>query len=502
MKFCRNCGQEINEDIKFCPKCGTQQKESRKRSTISNNKTNLIIISVIIIVISSSGLLFWQKDHLLGLFTSDGSKIETDTAIKSKQSVFPFKNGDRMGLMNDEFEIIQEEIGTFVTKFNKHGVAVVYDYDEDNQSAFIINEKGEVLSRKYSSLGTTEVQSKNGILDFQTADSNVGLINSKGEVVKEASPIQINPFNSKQIATFYSKSREKEGVISENGDILVEPMYDTITIIDENKFAVKHDSEDRGYQIINAKGEKKSEDILGTSLYEFTNGDFVLENLNGKYSVLDNKLNVVIDSLFNSFPYYASKDGQYFVVYDEDSKEYMLYDRTGKELVPHGYTSLGLPDNNGNIPYMINKEYGLVNLKGEYIFQDYSSSSDSSQSFNRIGQTDLYVLKIDGKATYYNKKGEKIFTNDSYNDTGSMYPIDYVSLYSNGDSEDESFTVMDQVGNILSENAVFVTDDENRIIVQEDDQYVRFFSKKDGSEIRSEWLEFDPIYLEATSNEE
>ena len=36
--FCKNCGKELTEDIKFCPNCGTPQVEQIQENTKPENK--------------------------------------------------------------------------------------------------------------------------------------------------------------------------------------------------------------------------------------------------------------------------------------------------------------------------------------------------------------------------------------------------------------------------------------------------------------------------------
>ncbi|EOT29187.1 zinc ribbon domain-containing protein [Enterococcus saccharolyticus] len=515
MKFCGNCGTELNQGVKFCPKCGTKQEESEtnhssqpveqvRTQVQTNSKSKVVIVSIIAVVLLIGGFVFLKKDVLFNMSASNSSKAKATKIDQVKQNVMPFKNGDYVGLMNDKFEIVQETVGRNVTKFNKHGVAIAYNYGEEGTSVFLIDEKGDIISDEYSSIGTFSVnggtnsieslQSENGVFDFTNDDSDTGLINSKGEVVREASPIHIYPFSGKKVTSFYNTSREKMGVLSENGETIIEPIYDQIVIVNENTFVVKTSHESRQFQVINAKGEEIQEDISGTGFYNLASGDFAIQNLNGKYSVLDAKLNVVIDNVFQAIPI-ASEDGKYFVVFNDDNGEEMLYNRSGEEIVSNGYTNLSLPDKDGYLTYMINNEFGVMDLEGNYLFQDNAPSSSTYNYFNRLGETEVYLLQTEDETFLYNQEGEELLRRESYG--GSQdYPRDYILIATSSDSETTVFTVFDRFGHLLSEHAVFVTATDEYILVQEDDQYIRLFSKKDGSEIKGDWLEFDAAYVE------
>ncbi|MGX7196176.1 zinc-ribbon domain-containing protein [Enterococcus olivae] len=513
MKFCGNCGNELKNEVRFCPKCGAeQQKNHTEEQAVVDKEPNqqslpkvkkkafnpsvLAIIAVLIVVVG--GVVFWQRENIFGSSVSKATTARQ--ALKVEQKVFPFRNGNRMGLTNDKFEIIRDDVGSSLSKFNKKGVAVAYDW-EGSSSAYLINEQGEQISSEFYSigtfqmqhalLGTTELQSENGVMDFQDEEFNTGLIDSNGEIVKEASPITISPFYGGKLAVFYNNSRDKSGVISDSGEIVVEPIYDQITIIDDNQFVVKRQYEDSSYKVINKKGDELRDPITGDYFYALESGDYVLESLNGKYSILDQKLNVLLENLFSSTPT-SSADGKYFLAYDEYADGYMLYDRSGEQLLSNYYSSLGFPNAAGNMTYMMNREYGLINLNEEYIYQDYIANDGGYGSFNQIPDTDVYVLGTSEGVAYLDSEGNSLI--DEWGIPSQETYVDgYIPVYRNDASFDEGMTLLSLDGQLLSDSAIFAFNTGETIVIQENDQYMRIFSTKDYSEKDGEWLDFEPL---------
>lgn len=529
MKFCENCGNQLKDNAKFCSKCGTKQKELSEEvdsavekdtrdsasGTIevqeklvsedvpkSGKKATRFLLVFVLLLVAAGGILFWQKDNIFGNSNFSSSKSKQEKIAAVKQTVMPFKNGDQIGLMNDKFEIIKENIGTGMTKFNKEGAAIVYDWEDDN-GTYLMNESGEKFSDGFDSLGTfgygdfdysqlINLQSKNGVLDFTNEEYDSGLINSKGEIVREALPGFIYPFQGKDVTTFYDQSREKEGVISDSGETIIEAIYSQIIIIDADRFAVKRSYDDSSYKIINRKGEESGDTLSGDYLYQLPSGDFVITGMNGKSSILDERLNMVIESGFSSSPQ-ITKNGKYMVASNSDYDKYMIYDRKGTPLFNQDYTYLGLPNEQGYLPYMINKEYGLINLKEEIIYQNFVSTDSEYVNMYRLNDNNVYVVSYSEKTKFLDHELNTIFES-TYLD-GNGYD-GYVVIYpENYYGEGNGFIVTDRDGNMLSDSATFVWDLGDRLMIQEE-KYVRLLSKKDYKEINAATLEFEPMDID------
>ena len=49
--FCRNCGNEISEQVKFCPKCGAAVSVEENRAVPKKRKGKKILIAVIVVLV-------------------------------------------------------------------------------------------------------------------------------------------------------------------------------------------------------------------------------------------------------------------------------------------------------------------------------------------------------------------------------------------------------------------------------------------------------------------
>lgn len=544
VKYCTNCGNSISSDSKFCSSCGAEQKEQeleqekkkvkskqeqaeahsekeiaeksdpslqknnenrsrlKPKSTTKGSKSKSVLIFALIILIALGAVAFWQRDRLLAL-VSGSESVNADERFPAEQSVFPFVNGDQVGLVNKDLEIINENIGTEVSLFNNYGVAYVIDRDVENYDYqnYLIDTEGDMVTQESSSFydqaeQAARSQSKNGVFSFLVDDMQ-GLTNSNGEIVRSPSYIRIDEFNGREVTTFRDLNREKRGVISESGETIIDALYDTIYILDEDLLAAKRQADDPLFLIINSDEEEVREGISGEFIQSVPSGDYILRGFGSRYSLLDNEFNVVLDSAFSSEPD-ISDDGNYIRIeeYREDKYVSSLFNRNSEELFVHSYSSLGLPDENGVMPYTINREYGLINLDEEIIFSKIATD-DSSLTFYKLPETELYFFFDGHEQVLYNNQGETVYTSEILTQIEPLHNGDFIKIFKNRNQYGEVFwDVIDTSGTLIAAGVRSVFDTGDSLFIQEHDNFARLLSKTDGSEIISKQLEFEPVIVD------
>lgn len=156
--FCKNCGNEIKEGVKFCGKCGTPQSASSS-NLVSNINPNfetayqnstakkkihpLSMIVLIVLSVMTISLIIWLIPHLKGDLSGKGNNDDgTDfsffnNSANQKASIVlnDISFDSSIGSITYEFEnISNKDIAciTFETYFyDRMGGALVTDYGDD-----------------------------------------------------------------------------------------------------------------------------------------------------------------------------------------------------------------------------------------------------------------------------------------------------------------------------------------------------------------------------------
>lgn len=541
MSFCRNCGIKLGDDVKFCPKCGTQIagkdatqlndfEEQEKRTSIvktqaanetktekesTNKSKNRIpvavytIAAIAVLGVSAFGIYTLLQNK--GVVASNGDSVVSKLANKSKAEkkiVFSYKTGAEYGLMTSDLEIVDESLGSFIYDFSDKGVAVFHKEDSSgNLKAGLINTKGEVVKEPFANgiggLGqnsfssTSSLASKNGTFDFYIADydsnkSTYGLIDSKGEIIYQLENKEncfIFPFFGRRITTIAIDG--KTGVISETGEMLIEPVYSSITVVSDEVVSVLANESDTMADIINVNGEVIQEDASkGTMEFSHTNPEYITFSArNGKYGIMNLKLKVVLEPFASNNPS-ISEDGKY-VVFQNSDESYALIDMSGKVILDDDYKSMTLPNSQGIISVQTKQgNFELIDIKSKKVFLSVGDVA----SLYPISGTNLFE-KIDLKALesiVLGPKGSEL--KEDYKLGINNRPVcdgylEYVNLESKG-SGDYFYSVLDKNGKLLSNNAVYTNDLGNgQLFIQEKDGNVKVVEKDTGKIIKEKNLE-------------
>ncbi|MEG0285204.1 MULTISPECIES: zinc ribbon domain-containing protein [Vagococcus] len=512
MVKCHNCGAPILEEAKFCSKCGAPKsveeviveieepvKQSIKPAKSTKkflNKKTVILAGILVL---GAGIGFGAKK---GIFSSNsGASMEQKSKKESKQKAkqpISFKNGNGFGLMDQNLNIINEDIGQSPVVFNEFNVGVAFQDGE----ATMINTKGDkIIDDSYGSIGQfnspkmgiyemIRMQSKNGTMDFTITDESSddykllsGLIDVKGNVVLEASERMISPFYGKTMTTFYKNS--KTGVVNEDGDIVVEAINDQAVVLSDKLIAVKKDHDNSTFKIMNLKGEIVEETSFENIYSDYGRNDyFIVTNTLGKVGIIDGELNEIIPQTLTSSPMF-SIDNKYFTFGDDS--EYGIRTIQGETIIEPSYDFLSSPNENGVVSFSKDKDtYGLMTLEEEIIDDSFETNVFPAYMTNLFysnsNDSDEYYI------TVYNDKGEELATQQTIPANNPSYVTNtfQVAIYTGENISEENplkQIVFNKDGLVLSEGATFLLDLGENVLIQEN-EHIKLVNKNNGKIIK------------------
>ena len=199
-------------------------------------------------------------------------------------------------------------------------------------------------------------------LVVQKDKKQLGVIDLKGNTIIEPKYEEITYIP--ETGDFFAKSNGKVGIISKDGTMKVQILYDSLNLMDKDAGIYEAQREGK-YGIIDVKGNIKlyiENDAIGLDISKFEKND-----IRNKYLLVDNLIPVKKNDLWG------------------------LVDKTGKTIVDFKYDSLGLNllviPNYNMIVTCKDKKYGLINSSGE---EKFPTRAD-----------DIYMVIDSGTKYYY-----------------------------------------------------------------------------------------------------
>ncbi|MGO3731646.1 MAG: WG repeat-containing protein [Vagococcus sp.] len=513
MKKCTSCGNKVIDNAKFCGSCGkpigmiedvevskiiVEPTHSTRHTIFKRIIPIMIVVSVI--GVSAGYLLSGSKSASvtsedLNTHLPFSKKEKGKKASKKKKKpvihMMSYKNGEHYGLIDSNLSIINEDIGDQAVTYNAYGIGAKLDDDVYQ----LLDSKGEEIEPyNLKTIGTfngpvmsntaSEMASKNGVLDYSIvaddtdSDGNDkylrGLIDAKGNIVKEAEDCMIFPFNGKKI-TQYSKFTNK-GIISEEGDVIIEPIYYDAVVLTDTLIATKKTESDTLYDVMDLEGNIVEKDFAET-IYPYYNQDNLITvgKATGKYGLYSDKLEEIIAPTFSSG--LQVSQNQEYVVFQEKDK-FGLMDIKGHVLIDPIYNSLSVPNETGVLAF--NKgdsDYGLLDTKGNVISDDFSTNPFPEYGTNLFLETrekndDYYVYVYDSKGEIVLKEKGIIGTHRK------TVPGVYVHWVMNNDNTPKT-KVFTQDGQLIGDDVTMLADLGDTVFIQEDD-HLMIKRKTDG----------------------
>ena len=287
--------------------------------------------------------------------------------------------------------------------------------------------------------------------------------------------------------TYFAAFKDnKWGVIDENGDIIIEPSYEEMMIIPNNKtdiflctYDVNYDTGDYSTKALNSKNQEifteynkveaiNNHDENDTLWYE----DNVLKvQKDGKWGVINYDGKVLLNTEYDSI---ESVQGIKNALLIEKEGKYGVADNEGKIILDPiytGVTNLGKDNRSGYIVKNDEGLYGIVDASKNVILEN------KYEEIEKVYGNDLYVVSQNGKQKIVNKDGQDVLTEGFDQITNILKTKDSGVIYtSNG-----KYGIMTLIGEIKIEaqydnlveakaNVFIATKDNKRGIIDIDNQ--------------------------------
>lgn len=516
---CQKCGHALVDNAKFCGNCGASVNEKITLTLDSNsvdkaNKVKIYLVfgSFIVIIIclftayhffypsNNSGKPVAEKsitnESSSTSQTKENKQNKTKKVTSNIKSTFSFKNEDHFGIMDNKFNIVNKNIGSVPTTFNQSNVGIIFQ----NEKSGLINSKGKiVLEPVYESIGrfnvphmnsftSTELQSEHGVMDFQIKNENKinehdstvlsGLLNSKGKVILEPGNYLFYPFMGKKMTTFTKNS--SVGVISEEGKIIVEAIYENCVILTNKLIAVKKSGENSKFQVLDLKGELVK-DTSYDMMYDLPNfpDHFSVTNGLGKSGIIDQNFKEVFPIELSS--YISISDNHKYISFQKDDK-YGLQSLSGQIIIEPNFDYLSLPNENNIMAFTKGDNHGLMDIKGNIIKENFSSNLYPAYETNMFVENSYDPENISTKLL--NNQGEIIVEKNVFIPGSRIFPKNIYYIPNSKENLDNiTMTVLNKDGKILSTKATFLSDLNSYLMIQEG-QHIKIINKDTGTTVK------------------
>lgn len=287
--------------------------------------------------------------------------------------------------------------------------------------------------------------------------------------------------------TYFAAFKDnKWGVIDENGDVIIEPSYEEMMIIPNNKtdiflctYDVNYNTGEYSTKALNSKNQEifteynkveaiNNHDENDTLWYE----DNVLKvQKDGKWGVINYDGKVLLNTEYDSI---ESVQGIKNALLIEKEGKYGVADNEGKIILDPiytGVTNLGKDNRSGYIVKNDEGLYGIVDASKNVILEN------KYEEIEKVYGNDLYVVSQNGKQKIVNKDGQDVLTEGFDQITNILKTKDSGVIYtSNG-----KYGIMTLTGEIKIEaqydnlveakaNVFIATKDNKRGIIDIDNQ--------------------------------
>ncbi len=287
--------------------------------------------------------------------------------------------------------------------------------------------------------------------------------------------------------TYFAAFKDnKWGVIDENGDVIIEPSYEEMMIIPNNKtdiflctYDVNYDTGEYSTKALNSKNQEifteynkveaiSNHDENDTLWYE----DNVLRvQKDGKWGVINYDGKVLLNTEYDSI---ESVQGIKNALLIEKEGKYGVADNEGKIILDPIYTGVTNLVKDNRSGYIVKNDeglYGIVDASKNVILEN------KYEEIEKVYGNDLYVVSQNGKQKVVNKDGQDVLTEGFDQITNILKTKDSGVIYtSNG-----KYGIMTLTGEIKIEaqydnlveakaNVFIATKDNKRGIIDIDNQ--------------------------------
>ena len=296
------------------------------------------------ISILDEGFICAQKDSLYAFYDRNGKPLTQevyDDVLNFKNGVCPVSINGQKGLLNKDMKLLIPCMYEGVYIYSD-STFITINKDELRQ---LRNANGKLIN---DSLFQEIHPLVNGFA-ICVKDNRIGYLNRKGvQIIDNMYEAFIDydllgNFNNGRAVVSKGK---KFGIIDTTGQFVLKPTHDFIKSVGRYYGIQKKDK----WTLINSSFETISDNDF-ESINMLRNKSLLIEN-DGRYGVMDQELNVIIECLYTSI----SEIDDFLIISGEEGDA--LFDYSGSEIIPFGNWSFYNADQNHLV--VVNAETGVI----------------------------------------------------------------------------------------------------------------------------------------------
>ena len=317
------------------------------RMTISGSSAGTVILFLIQhlrIFLLNDGFICAQKDSLYAFYNRNGNPLTQevyDDVLNFKNGVCPVSINGQKGLLNKDMKLLVPCMFEGINIYSD-STFITINKDELRQ---LRNANGKIIN---DSLFQEIHPLVNGFA-ICVKDNRIGYLNHKGvQIIGNMYEAFIDydilgNFNNGRAVVSKAK---KFGIIDTTGQFVLKPTHDFIKSLGRYYGIQKKDK----WTLINSSFETISNNYF-ESIDMLRNKSLLIEN-DGRYGVMDQELNVIIECLYASI----SEIDDFLIISGEEGDA--LFDYSGSEIIPFGNWSFYNADQNHLV--VVNAETGVI----------------------------------------------------------------------------------------------------------------------------------------------
>ena len=296
------------------------------------------------ISILDEGFICAQKDSLYAFYNRNGNPLTQevyDDVLNFKNGVCPVSINGQKGLLNKDMKLLIPCMYEGIYIYSD-STFITINKDELRQ---LRNANGKIIN---DSLFQEIHPLVNGFA-ICIKDNRIGYLNHKGvQIIGNMYEAFIDydilgNFNNGRAVVSKGK---KFGIIDTTGQFVLKPTHDFIKSLGRYYGILKKDK----WTLINSSFETISDNDF-ESINMLRNKSLLIEN-DGRYGVMDQELNVIIECLYASI----SEIDDFLIISGEEGDA--LFDYSGSEIIPFGNWSFYNADQNHLV--VVNAETGVI----------------------------------------------------------------------------------------------------------------------------------------------
>ena len=329
----------------------------------------IMIVLVLLIMMAIIGWFIYKQ------IEKTGREYEIEQISIEDYEYFILRQEGKYGVINKNGDIVINPEYTNVIIPNPKN-AVFICYDEGNNTK-VLNQNNEQIFSEYAQIAPIRLRNIASDLMYEknlltyVQDEKIGLINLEGEIIVEPiyETIEGLPYKEGELLV---KLEGKYGVINNKGNYLVEPRYDQITV---DNYTTEEDGYKRAGYIVSNTTENGYR--YG---YIDIDGNVLLET---EYTEISRIINIEDN---DNIYLIVAQNGQYGMV------------RNQEQMIENEYQSISYNSENNTLTLEKTKKYGVATLDGEIIIPVEFSQIDSTGRY-------IYTTDANGNIQVYQEDG-------------------------------------------------------------------------------------------------